>query len=363
MVGVFWWVWQGGLDNLCMNLSVFFALFSAVLFGLSTPLAKALLGALSPVMLAGLLYLGSGLGLALVRLLRDRGWRASGMPRAQWPWFWGAILLGGVAAPVLLMVGLGSTPGSVASLLLNLESVLTAMLAWVVFKEHTGPRMLLGMVAIVAGSLLLSWSAPAAVAGSGSGPLWISLACLCWALDNNLTRKVSASDALLIAASKGLVAGVVNTMLAWLWGASLPNAGVVLAAMLVGLLGYGISLVLFVLALRGLGAARTGAYFSLAPFMGAAVAVVFVGESTGSMFWLAAALMGWGLYLHLTEHHDHLHQHEALTHDHWHTHDAHHQHTHNIVWRGSGAHQHPHHHDALQHSHPHYPDMHHQHPH
>lgn len=322
-----------------MNRSVLFALLAAALFGASTPFAKLLLGDMSPVLLAGLLYLGSGLGLTLIRLVRDRGWQSSGLTRAEWPWLLGAIFFGGVAGPVALMFGLMTTSGSSASLLLNLEAVLTAVIAWVVFKENADKRVVLGMAAIVAGGLVLSWPGQGTRASDWVGPVLIGVACLCWAIDNNFTRKVSASDALFVAGSKGVVAGLANTLLALSLGAVLPGFATTLATMGVGLLGYGFSLVLFVLALRGLGTARTGAYFSTAPFIGAFIALVVFGESTGFQFWMAAFLMGIGVWLHLTEKHEHEHEHGPLEYEHTHTHEK------------------------VRHSHAHFPDIHHRHGH
>lgn len=346
-----------------MNHNVLFALAAAAMFGASTPFAKLLVGSVSPVLLAGLLYLGSGLGLTLIRLVRDRGWQPSGLTRGEWPWLLGAIFFGGVAGPVALMFGLLSTSGSSASLLLNLEAVLTAVIAWVVFKENADRRIVVGMAAIVAGGLVLSWPTQNIGASDWLGPVLVGVACLCWAIDNNLTRKVSASDALFIAGSKGFVAGCANVLLALTMGAVLPSAGTTLATMTVGLLGYGFSLVMFVLALRGLGTARTGAYFSTAPFMGAIISLLLFGESTGLQFWVAASLMGMGVWLHLTEKHEHEHEHELLEHEHPHTHDLHHQHTHDFTWSGTGAHIHAHTHAKTRHSHDHYPDIHHRHEH
>lgn len=286
--------------------SAFAALGAAVLFGASTPLAKALLRDLSPVLLAGLLYLGSGLGLALIRLIRDRGWRAPGMTKREWLWLLLAIVFGGVLAPVLLMLGLLRTPAATASLLLNLEAVLTALIAWSVFRENANRRIVLGFTLIVVGALLLALPSSSQHLGLGRGALLIAGACLCWALDNNFTCKVSSSDALFIAGLKGWVAGVVITVIAVGLGARFPSAPVVGMALGVGLLGYGISLVLFVLALRGVGSARTGAYFSTAPFIGAAIAILAFGDHASWMFWLAAVLMGAGVWLHLTERREHL---------------------------------------------------------
>jgi drug/metabolite transporter (DMT)-like permease len=213
--------------------------------------------------------------------------------------------------------------------MLNLESVLTALLAWVVFKENADRRIVIGMLAIVAGGVVLSWPQEAVSAQDWTGPLAVAFACLCWAIDNNLTRKVSASDALFIAGSKGLVAGVV----------------------------------MFVLALRGLGSARTGAYFSTAPFLGAAISILLLGESVSLMFLLAAALMAVGVWIHLMENHAHEHQHELLEHEHRHTHDEHHQHTHWFEWDGKEPHSHPHVHTPMRHRHAHFPDVHHRHEH
>lgn len=343
------------------NIYVIHALLAAALFGASTPFAKLLVGEMSPWLLAGLLYLGSGLGLAAARLIRDRGWTPSGLAEGEWRWLLGAIFFGGVLGPLALMFGLTRTSGSTASLLLNLEAVLTAVIAWVVFRENADRRIVLGMLAIVAGGVVLSWSGGGGSANDWIGPLAIAAGCLCWAIDNNLTRRVSASDALFIAATKGAVAGTVNVGLAFALGASLPDGTVLLGTMVVGLFGYGISLVLFVLALRGLGTARTGAYFSTAPFIGAAVSLVLLGESTSIAFWIAAALMGWGVWLHLTEHHEHEHTHEPMEHGHRHAHDEHHHHEHDFAWNSDEPHEHWHRHEGLVHKHPHFPDIHHRH--
>lgn len=346
-----------------MNLNIIYALGAAALFGASTPLAKLLGLNLSPILLAGLLYLGSGVGLTLVRLIRDRRWQPSGLTASEWPWLIGAIAFGGVLGPVALMFGLTLTSGATASLMLNLESVLTALLAWMVFKEYADRRIVAGMLAIVAGGLLLAWPQSASQTQGWIGPLAVALACACWAVDNNLTRKVSASDALFIAGIKGLVAGLVNCSLALLLGAKLPQFSVLGPTLIVGFLGYGISLVLFVLALRGLGTARTGAYFSTAPFLGAAIAIVLLGEPVTLTFWAAALLMGLGVWIHLKESHGHEHQHDALKHSHRHVHDEHHQHEHSFEWDGTEPHSHEHEHTPMRHSHAHFPDIHHRHRH
>ncbi len=341
------------------------ALIAAALFGASTPLAKLLLDDLSPVLLAGLLYLGSGLGLSAWWALRGhfapRG-RESGLGPRDLPWLAAAIGAGGVIGPVLLMLGLARLPAASASLLLNLEGVFTALLAWFVFREHFDRRIALGMFSIVAGGVLLS--SPII---SGLESSWWSLAiagaCLAWAVDNNLTRRISTGDPVQIAGIKGLVAGLVNTGIALAAGEALPSVSVTLAATLAGALGYGVSLVLFVLALRHLGTARTGAYFSTAPFVGAALSMALLAEAPGAGFWLAAAFMGAGVWLHLAERHEHDHIHERLAHSHRHAHDSHHRHAHEFPWDDTEPHAHFHAHAPLMHRHPHYPDIHHHHGH
>jgi drug/metabolite transporter (DMT)-like permease len=348
-----------------MNPGILAALGAAVLFGASTPLAKLLVGALPPVMLAGLLYLGSGVGLLAYRAVRRgvAGTHDASLGRADLPWLAAAIFCGGIIGPVLLMLGLGATSGASASLLLNLEAVFTALLAWLLFRENFDRRVLLGMLLIVGGGALLSWQPQTRSSGSAWGALLVAGACLAWGIDNNLTRRVSASDAVQIAGLKGLVAGSFNTGFALALGASLPPWTTALAAGVVGLGGYGVSLVLFVVALRHLGTARTGAYFSVAPFCGAAIALWALGETTGPVFWAAAILMGLGVWLHLTERHEHLHVHEPHTHTHRHAHDEHHRHAHGSDWDGTEPHTHEHVHERLVHRHPHYPDVHHRHRH
>src|SRR5574341_593303 len=295
------------------------ALLAAALFGASTPAAKVLAGEMHPVLLAGLLYAGSGVGLGLWLALRSG--RASPLRRADLPWLAGAVLSGGIAGPVLLMLGLIATSAATASLLLNLEGVFTALLAWFAFRENFDRRIALGMALIVAGGVLLVLD-PAMVALQ-TGALFVAGACLAWAIDNNLTRKVAAADPATIAAIKGAVAGAVNLAIAVVFGAAWPGAGAVAAAAAIGLLGYGVSLALFVVALRDLGTARTAAYFSTAPFVGAALALTVLGEATGPWFWLAGTLMLVRAWLHVSERHVHEHTHEPLEHDHRHVHDEH----------------------------------------
>jgi drug/metabolite transporter (DMT)-like permease len=340
---------------------VSYALAAALLFGASTPVSKVLLGQVDSRLLAGLLYLGSGSGLALWWWLRfwfqGRRLQEAKLTRVDFPWLVSAILTGGVVGPLLLMAGLAETPASSASLLLNLEGVFTAVLAWLVFAEPFDHRIMLGMAAITAGGLLLSWAGRPEL-GAPWGAIAIVGACLAWGVDNNLTRKVSAGDPVQIAGAKGLIAGVVNFIFALATGATMPGFPIVMLSALVGLIGYGASLTLFVLALRHIGAARTGAYFSLAPFVGAVIALRVLDERLTTSFVVAATRMGMGVWLHLTERHGHEHWHRPLEHEHRHAHDEHHQHGHS-----EESHSHRHIHGEVRHSHPHYPDIHHRHSH
>ncbi|BCQ26974.1 EamA family transporter (plasmid) [Caballeronia sp. NK8] len=338
------------------------ALGAAALFGATTPIAKALLGPMPPFMVAGLFYLGSGIGLGAV-LLGRRFWREKdkGVGARELAWLLGAIAFGGVAGPALLMLGLTTTPAATSALLLNLEGVLTAAIAWIVFRENVDLPVFLGMAAIVAGGVVLAWEP--GPSGISAGALLIALACLCWAIDNNLTRRISSADATLIACAKGLVAGAVNLGIALAMGAGLPAPHIVLGAMTTGFGGYGVSLVLFVIALRHLGTARTGAYFSVAPVFGVALALAMWPHAPGAAFWIAAALMALGVWLHVRERHEHEHTHERLEHVHRHVHDEHHRHAHDFPYAGDEPHTHPHVHLPITHTHAHFPDIHHRHSH
>ena len=335
------------------------ALLAAVLFGAGTPLAKALMTGVGPWMLAGLLYLGSGLGLATLRLVRRTP--SVRLAASEWPWLIGAVLAGGVVGPMLLMFGLSGMPASGASLLLNAEGVFTALLAWFAFKENFDRRIALGMLAIVAGALVLSWPGDAQF-----GALWPSIAvlgaCLAWGVDNNLTRKVSLAGATWVAMVKGLAAGSVNLAIALALGASLPPPGLLAGSAVLGFFAYGISLTLFVLALRHLGTARAGAYFSVAPFFGAILAVALLGDAVTPGLLVAGALMGIGVWLHLSERHAHPHRHEAMEHEHEHEHDVHHDH-HAPGDAPPVRHTHRHRHAQMTHTHEHFPDEHHRHSH
>jgi drug/metabolite transporter (DMT)-like permease len=343
-----------------------FAIASAVLFGASTPLAKRLLAeGVTPQLLAGLFYLGSGIGLGGALLARGLTGARTGEARLRLgdlPLLGAAVALGGILAPWLQMLGLARTSAASAALLLNLEGLATMSIAWLVFHENADRRILAGALTILAGAVVLSIGHGSAHAGSGA--LLIAAACLAWGADNNLTRPLAKADPMQIAAVKGLVAGSVNVLLALMvTQARAPSASAIAFAGIVGFLGYGVSLVLYVLGLRHVGAARTAAYFSTAPFIGAVLAVALLGEPLTVRLLVAGALMGIGIYLHLSERHEHLHHHELVEHAHRHVHDEHHQHAHGPLDPPGEPHSHWHRHEPLTHGHPHYPDLHHRHGH
>ncbi len=338
------------------------ALGAAVLFGMSTPAAKALLTTVDPWMTAGLLYLGAGIGLGAMRFFSTVIRRTPGetpLRSADLPWLAVAVAAGGVVGPVFLMFGLARTGAATASLLLNLEGLATMTIAWIIFREHVDRRLLFGAFSILAGAVLLSWQGDGGTMNEGA--LLVALACLAWGIDNNLTRKLSSADPMQIAMIKGIVAGSVNLGLSLTVGAALPGLSDIVAVGIVGFLGYGVSLALFVTALRHLGTARTGAYFSFAPFVGAILGIAFLGEPVTWMLVAAGLLMAGGIYLHLAERHIHEHLHETLEHEHGHVHDEHHQHPHATSETADERHSHQHRHVPLVHRHPHYPDLHHRH--
>jgi drug/metabolite transporter (DMT)-like permease len=326
-------------------------------------LAKLLQADIAPALPAGLLYLGSGAGLALVKLGLRLGRRAAEPPLSAGdaPWLAGAVASGGIAAPLLLMWGLAGASASGVSLLLNLEGILTALIAALVFKEAVAGRIWLAAGLMLAAGLLLGYD-PRAGLGLSLRTLAVIAACALWALDNNLTRRISAADPVNIAMIKGLAAGGANIAAALAFGANLPAALPLAGALALGWISYGISLTLYIVALRHLGSARAASHFSTAPFIGAALAIALLGEPVTGGFAAAFLLMIVATWLVLSERHAHAHVHESLAHEHLHTHDEHHQHAHRGD-EGPEPHSHPHRHEPVAHSHPHLPDLHHRHPH
>lgn len=341
------------------------ALMAAALFGASAPVAKRLLTEVAPSLLAALLYAGAGL---MALPFAARAWRRREAPlrAGDLPLLAGVVAFGGVAGPLLLLYGLSRTSATVASLLLNLEAVFTTAIAVVVFREWIGRRGAAALAVVVAGCALSTWAAPGAARSAASffwGPLAVAAACASWAVDNNLTQRLSLKDPLAVVCVKGLGAAPIAYAIARFSAhAAWPPARVVVGALALGAVSYGVSLALYVRATRTLGAARTGVLFAAAPFVGAALAIPIAGEPPSLRVAAAAALIGAGVWLLLSEQHGHRHRHEPLDHEHLHTHDEHHQHAHRGD-EGPEPHSHPHHHDPLEHAHPHASDAHHRHKH
>ena len=346
------------------------ALLAAALFGASAPLSKLLLGEMQPIPLAALLYLGSGAGMLAYRLFQHRSAQGSaleaGVSRTDMPWLAGAVLAGGVAGPIVLLFSLRVTPAATASLLLNFEGVATTLIAALAFKEAIGRRVWGAIGCVTLASILLSWQTGSEWGMRISvGAVGIVCACVLWGVDNNFTRNVSSKDPTAIVTIKGLAAGSFSLLLTALLGQPLPGAGAVLGGLLLGTVSYGLSIMLFVHAMRGLGAARTSALFGAAPFVGAVLSFVLFRESLGLVALIALPLMIVGTALLIGEDHGHPHTHDQLIHEHRHTHeDGHHAHMHESETAvQAGPHSHPHQHIPLIHSHQHLPDIHHRHGH
>ncbi len=335
------------------------ALLAAALFGASAPIAKLLLGEVEPVFLAAFLYLGSGIGaLALKRASHQE----APVRRNDIGWLAGAVVAGGIAAPILLLFSLRHTPASTASLLLNFEGVATTLIAAIIFKEAVSRRTVWAILGITAASILLSWNAEGW--GISLGALGILGACVLWGIDNNMTRAISAKDPLTIVLVKGWGAGTFSLLLALLLGNTWPKTIIIIGALILGSLSYGLSIALFIRAMRSLGAARTSALFGTAPLMGVLLSFVLIQERPNTLFFAALLLMIAATILLFVEQHGHWHSHDPITHDHRHSHDdGHHTHSHPTMEARSLVHSHIHTHETMEHEHPHLPDIHHRHRH
>jgi len=344
-----------------MKRAALMALAAAALFGASAPVAKRLLAEVAPSMLAALLYAGAGL-MALPFAARTWKRREAPLRAADLPLLAGVVGFGGVAGPLLLLYGLERTSATVASLLLNLEAVFTTAIALLLFREWIGRRGIAALVVVVAGCALSTWAAGGATQ-TLLGPLAVAAACVCWAIDNNLTQRLSLKDPLAVVCVKGLGAAPIAYAIArWSAHAAWPPARIVAGALALGAVSYGLSLMLYVRATRTLGAARTGVLFAAAPFVGAALAIPIAGDAPSLRVAGAALLIAAGVWLLVSEQHAHTHRHEPLEHEHLHTHDEHHQHAHRGD-EGPEPHSHPHHHEPIEHAHAHASDVHHRHKH
>jgi drug/metabolite transporter (DMT)-like permease len=337
------------------------ALFAAILFGASAPIAKLLLGVnIAPIYLAAFLYLGSGTGIFLVRStqrMRSKDVEAD-IKSPDIKWLAGAIISGGIFAPIILMISLQNTSASTASLLLNFEGVGTTVIALVFFKEAVSRRAWTAIIAITLASIFLSTNFESGF-GFSFGALGILLACVLWGVDNNFTRNISGKDPLAIVAWKGLVAGTFSFFLAFFLGNQLPASTIILGTLTLGFVSYGLSTILFIRSMRGLGAARTSTLYGTAPLAGVLLSIVIFGEFPTFLFIIAAILMIGAALLLINEQHSHMHVHTALIHEHSHAHKDP-SHWHGVV---DDVHSHMHEHSTEEHEHVHMPDIHHRHEH
>ena len=337
------------------------ALIAALFFGASAPIAKLLLGDdIAPIFLAAFLYLGSGAGTFLFRLTQRMLSKdaEADIKSPDIKWLAGAIIVGGILAPIILMISLQNTPASTASLLLNFEGVGTTLIALLFFKEAIGRRAWIAILVITLASIFLSTNFDEGF-GLSLGALGIILACVLWGVDNNFTRNISGKDPLAIVAWKGLVAGTFSFFLAYFLGNTLPSLTVILGTLVLGFVSYGLSTMLFIRSMRGLGAARTSALYGTAPLAGVLLSIFLFGEIPSFSFVIAAVLMIGGALLLINEEHSHSHTHTAMFHEHSHSHDDS-AHGHDTA---KGVHSHEHEHPAEEHEHDHMPDIHHRHGH
>ncbi|MGZ9224594.1 MAG: EamA family transporter [Anaerolineales bacterium] len=336
---------------------IFQALLAALFFGASAPISKLLLGDVPPVLMAAFLYLGSGIGISLIKLsqrIKSEQMEA-GIKSPDVKWLAGAIISGGIMAPIVLMTSLKNTPASTASLLLNFEGVGTTLIALFFFRESISRRALTAIFAITVASIFLSTNFAGGF-GFSLGALGVLLACVLWGVDNNFTRNISAKDPLTIVAWKGLVSGTFSLLLGLLLGQQLPALITVLSILLLGFISYGLSTMLFIYSMRGLGAARTSALYGTAPLAGVLLSFVIFKDLITLLFGVAAILMIGGALLLANEEHAHFHIHMPVVHEHRHTHDELHEHD-----DADAVHSHDHEHPRTEHEHDHMPDIHHRH--
>jgi drug/metabolite transporter (DMT)-like permease len=337
---------------------IFQALLAALFFGASAPLSKLLLGEVSPVLMAAFLYLGSGTGISLVKLsqrIRSSPKEAR-IRRPDVGWLAGAIIAGGIIAPIILMVSLQYTAASTASLLLNFEGVATTLIALFFFRESISRQAFAAIIAITFASIFLSTNPQASNFRFSLGALGVLLACTMWGLDNNFTRNISAKDPLTIVAWKGLVAGTFSLFLSLFLGQQLPALRSILGILLLGFISYGLSTMLFIYSMRGLGASRTSALYGTAPLAGVILSILIFHDPITWSFVVAAILMVAGALILSGEEHAHFHIHMPVVHEHRHTHDEFHGHD-----EANVTHSHEHEHPRTEHEHGHMPDIHHRH--
>lgn len=335
------------------------ALLAALFFGASAPISKLLLGDVPPILMAAFLYLGSGTGISFVKLSQRlaSNQREAGIKSPDVKWLAGAIISGGILAPIILMISLKNTPASTASLLLNFEGVGTTLIALFFFRESISRRALTAIFIITLASIFLSTDFKSGF-GFSLSALGVIGACVLWGVDNNFTRNISAKDPLTIVGWKGLVAGTFSLLLGLFLGQRLPTLTSILSILLLGFISYGLSTMLFIYSMRGLGAARTSALYGTAPLAGVLLSILIFKDPITFLFGIAAVLMIVGALLLANEEHAHFHIHMPVVHEHRHSHDE--FHSHEEIDR---MHSHEHEHPQTEHEHGHMPDIHHRHGH
>jgi drug/metabolite transporter (DMT)-like permease len=340
-----------------------YGIIAAALFGASAPFSKLMLSNISPLQLAGVLYLGSGFSLLVIKLIKNASYttdNSAKLEKKDFPWLAGAVVSGGILAPICLLFGLSITPAATASILLNFEAVATALIATLFFHEHLGKKVIYALILLTLASLILTFE-PSGKIGISWGAILIIAACAFWGIDNNLTRNISSKDPLTIVIVKGTVAGIFSILLSVLMKNPVPSVTTVTGGLILGGLSYGISLILFILTLKEIGASRASALFASAPFIGAIISFMLFWNFPSLNFIIAVPIMLFGTFLLFSETHLHSHTHEAIEHEHSHNHvDEHHMHQHGNLSKDI-VHSHKHFHELIVHTHNHMPDIHHRH--
>jgi drug/metabolite transporter (DMT)-like permease len=342
---------------------VIMAILAAILYGISSPVSKLLLAQIPATLMAALLYLGAGIGMLIVNGVQRLSHKAkieAGLTRRELPYVVAMIILD-IGAPILLMFGLTlSTPATV-SLLNNFEIVSTSLIAFFIFKEAIGKRMVIAITLITLASIILSVAKISSITFS-PGAILVLFACICWGLENNCTRMLSVKDPMQIVVIKGFGSGIGALLISFVSGQYRSNLKYMLAACVLGFVAYGLSIYFYILAQRGLGAARTSAYYAATPFIGVGISWMVFHNGITLSFLIALSIMLLGSYLALSEVHTHLHTHTEITHEHKHKHPEEH-HTHAHIPGFIGEHSHQHTHESMLHEHSHTPDAHHNHSH
>jgi drug/metabolite transporter (DMT)-like permease len=343
-------------------LAIIYAILAALCYVISTPFSKLLLNNIPPVFIAGLVYIGAGLGMLFINLLRSKNVpkKEAKITIKELPYTITMVLLD-VFAPIFLMIGLSKSTSATASLLNNFEIVATSTIALIIFKESIGKRTWIAIVFITIASIILSVDDLFSIKLS-VGAVFVLLACVCWGFENNCTSKLSLKDPFEIVIIKGIGSGLTSLAIAFITKQYSLEIKYILITLMLGFIAYGLSVYFYIYAQRNLGAARTSAYYALAPFIGVGLSFIIFNEFPTVSYLIALGIMVTGVYFTAFEKHEHLHTHQFIEHEHRHNHnDGHHNHTHETLI--NGEHNHFHIHNLMEHKHQHTPDLHHSHEH